>query len=218
VTLLEKYFIDPPLKNVFFILRGIYRERKKIIMKKVIRLTESEFISLVKKVINESKNGNVNEQMSTMASNALKTASTQGGGVNDPSWLKYASNIVGSTIDPFNQGAALVSSVTAMAKNPGEDKMIIIPKGTTFKLTPSRNFMIAKAYQINPKQGVFDNIRALKDNQYIANMLKSGQLNATPIDIAVVKGLGGILYPNGMSALSLSNPASQPLQRQIMAL
>lgn len=184
-------------------------------MKKVIRLTESEFISLVKKVINESKNGNVNEQMSTMASNALKTASTQGG---DPSWLKYASNIVGSTIDPFNQGAALVSSVTAMAKNPGEDKTIIIPKGTTFKLTPSRNFMIAKAYQINPKQGVFDNIRALKDNQYIANMLKSGQLNATPIDIAVVKGLGGILYPNGMSALSLSNPASQPLQRQIMAL
>jgi hypothetical protein len=184
-------------------------------MKKVIRLTESEFISLVKKVINESKNGNVNEQMSTMASNALKTASTQGG---DPSWLKNASGIIGSKIDPFNQGAALVSSVTAMAKNPGEDKMIIIPKGTTFKLTPSRNFMIAKAYQINPKQGVFDNIRALKDNQYIANMLKSGQLNATPIDIAAVRGLGGILYPNGMSALSLSMPASQPLQRQIMAL
>ncbi len=85
MTLLEKYFIDPPLKNVFFILRGIYRERKKIIMKKVIRLTESEFISLVKKVINESTNGNVNEQMANLAA-AAKPVLQQG---VEPSWLKY---------------------------------------------------------------------------------------------------------------------------------
>ncbi len=169
---------------------------------------KSKILEMHKQAIRESMNGEYSE---------VVTTSTPQGGV-DPSWLKNASSIVGMQLTPFNQGAVLVSSVTAMAKNSGEPKTIIVPKGTTFKLTPSRNFMVAKAYQINPKEGVFDLIRALKDNQYIASMLKSGQLNATPIDIAVVKGAGGLLYPNGMDMLSLANQSSRPLMNQIMAL
>ena len=136
----------------------------------------------------------------------------------DPSWLKGGASQAGGKLTPLPAGSTLVVGATSMAKNPGEVKTIIIPKGTQFKLSPSGNFLTAKAYQVNVGEEIFDPNKAYNDNQYIANSLKSGKLKATPIDIAVAKGLGGIIYAGGMSPLALGGGANEGLKNQIMSL
>ena len=136
----------------------------------------------------------------------------------DPSWLKNADSQTGGKLTPFGPGTTFTTGASAMAKNPGETKTIIIPKGTQFVLSPSGNFLLAKGQQVNVGEEVFNPITALNNNQYIADSLKSGKLKATPIDIAVAKGLGGIIYNGGMSALALNGEANKYLQSQIMKL
>jgi hypothetical protein len=137
----------------------------------------------------------------------------------DPSWLKGGASQAGGKLMPFPAGTTLVTGASAMAKNPGEEKTIIIPKGTKFVLSPSGNFLIGKGYQVNVQdEAIFNPITALNNNQYIADSLKSGKLKATPIDIAIAKGLGGIIYAGGMSPLALNGQANSYLQKQIMSL
>ena len=136
----------------------------------------------------------------------------------DPSWLKNAASQTGGKLTPFGPGTTFTTGASAMAKNPGETKTIIIPKGTQFVLSPSGNFLLAKGQQVNVGEEVFNPITAFNNNQYIADSLKSGKLKATPIDIAVAKGVGGIIYAGGMSPLALGGEANKYLQSQIMKL
>jgi hypothetical protein len=137
----------------------------------------------------------------------------------DPSWLKSGASQAGGKLTPFPAGTTFTTGASAMAKNPGESKTIIIPKGTKFVLSPSGNFLISKGYQVNvDDESIFNPITALNNNQYIADSLKSGKLKATPIDIAVAKGVGGIIYSGGMSPLALNGEANKYLKSQITSL
>jgi hypothetical protein len=197
VTLLEKYFIDLPLKNVFFILRGIYRKRKKIIMKKVIRLTESEFISLVKKVINESKNGNVNEQMSTMA-NAVKSMSAQG---PEPSWLKYPKQqymSIQPKLKMANPKIVLTAQNACYSSVMDASFGFIIPQNTKF--VAKGNFFIGSVFRVEKSR--IDPVKVGNPaylNGVIANAQKFG-LTATQV---ALNQDGSILFPNGDTQFKL---------------
>ena len=136
----------------------------------------------------------------------------------DPSWLKNGASQAGGKLTPFPAGTVITTGASAMAKNPGETKTIIIPKGTKFVLSPSGNFLLAKGQQVNVGEEVFNPLTALSNNQYIADSLKSGKLKATPIDIAVAKGVGGIIYNGGMSPLALNGEANKYLKSQITSL
>jgi hypothetical protein len=207
--------LTPPLKNVFFILRGIYRERKKIIMKKVIRLTESEFISLVKKVINESKNGNVNEQMSTMASNALKTASTQG---PEPSWLKYPKAqymSIQPNLRTANPKAMVTSMKPCFASIMDASFGFIIAQNTKF--VAKGNFFIGAAFRVEKSRMDMAKIgNPAYLNGVIANAQKFG-LTATQV---ALNQDGSILFPNGDTQFKLYGDGglalSQTAQKSFM--
>jgi len=206
VTLLEKYFIDPPLKNVFFISRGIYRKRKKIIMKKVIRLTESEFISLVKKVMNESNNGNVNEQMSTIASNALKTASTQD---VEPSWLKYPKQqymSIQPKLKMANPKIVLTAQNACYSSMMDASFGFIIPQNTKF--VAKGNFFIGSVFRVDKsKIDPYKIGNPAYLNGVIANAKNFGLI---PSPIALNQD-GNILFPNGDSEFKLFGGEGQKL-------
>ncbi len=197
MTLLEKYFIDPPLKNVFFILCGIYRERKKIIMKKVIRLTESEFISLVKKVMNESKNGNVNEQMSTMA-NAVKAASAQG---PEPSWLKYPKAqymSIQPNLRMANPSANVTTAKPCFTSIMDASFGFIIGQNTKF--VAKGNFFVGAAFRVEKSKIDTSKIgNPAYLNGVIANAQKFG---LTSTQVALTQD-GSVLFPNGDTPFKL---------------
>jgi len=213
VTLLEKYFIDPPLKNVFFILRGIYRKRKKIIMKKVIRLTESEFISLVKKVMNESKNGNVNEMANLAA--AAKPALQQG---PEPSWLKYPKGQymgIQPNLRTANPKAMVTSMKPCFASIMDVSFGFIIAQNTKF--VAKGNFFIGAAFRVEKSKidpAKVGNPAYL--NGVIANAQKFG-LTATQV---ALNQDGTVLFPNGDTQFKLYGDGglalSQTAQKSFM--
>ncbi len=205
MTLLEKYFIDPPLKNVFFILRGIYRERKKIIMKKVIRLTESEFISLVKKVINESKNGNVNEQMANLAA-AAKPVLQQG---VEPSWLKYPKQqymSIQPKLKMANPKIVLTAQNACYSSMMDASFGFIIPQNTKF--VAKGNFFIGSVFRVDKsKIDPYKIGNPAYLNGVIANAKNFGLI---PSPIALNQD-GNILFPNGDSEFKLFGSEGQKL-------
>jgi hypothetical protein len=160
------------------------------------------------------------ERILGMHYNAMGKTLVNEAAAPDPSWLKNAASQTGGQVTPFPAGTKITTGASAMAKNPGETKTIIVPKGTTFVLTPSGNFLVAKGYSVNATEEEFNPITALNNNQYIANKLKelTASGKATPIDVAVAKGVGGILYSGGMSPLAINGEANKYLKSQILAL
>jgi len=184
-------------------------------MKKVIRLTESEFISLVKKVMNESNNGNVNEQMSTIASNALKTASTQD---VEPSWLKYPKQQYMS-IQPklrmANPKIVLTAQKACYSSVMDAPSGFIIPQNTKF--VAKGNFFIGSVFRVNKsKIDPYKIGNPAYLNGVIANARNFG---LTPSPIALNQD-GNILYPNGDTEFKLYGDAglalSQTAQKSFM--
>jgi hypothetical protein len=203
VTLLEKYFIDPPLKNVFFISRGIYIERKKIIMGKTIRLTESEFISLVKKVLNESGKMTISEADGGWNAQLGKQ-------MGDPSWLAYPAGQLPTTVVSKFNTPNYTQQYTYMAGDTGHDFAIIIPANTQWRRTPSGYFLIGSGMKV--VGGDFDKVRGYKDTNYLNQVLKNYKtmgIQLAPVGIAATKDVGGILYPQGDSPIGLLANASQ---------
>lgn len=203
MTLLEKYFIDPPLKNVFFISRGIYIERKKIIMGKTIRLTESEFISLVKKVLNESGKMTISEADGGWNAQLGKQ-------MGDPSWLAYPAGQLPTTVVSKFNTPNYTQQYTYMAGDTGHDFAIIIPANTQWRRTPSGYFLIGSGMKV--VGGDFDKVRGYKDTNYLNQVLKNYKtmgIQLAPVGIAATKDVGGILYPQGDSPIGLLANASQ---------
>ena len=138
----------------------------------------------------------------------------------DPSWLKGAESQTGGKITPFPAGSTLTTGASAVAKNPGQSKTIIIPKGTKFVLTPTNNFLVAKGYSVNASEEEFDPITAMGNNQYIANKLQEliKSKKVSPIDIALAKGVGGVIYYAGDTPLALNGAANEWIKKQLYAL
>lgn len=167
-------------------------------MKKVVKLTEDQFISLVKKVIRES----VEVEEAAVG--------------QDPSWLTYAKkqymSVVGGQLRTVKPGSKVVAGNTSVATSMDVSFAFIIPKGTTFTPSPSGNFLLALAYKVDKSN--LDPKKMMTDPVYVANELKSGRLKATKAYIAGTDS-GTILYENGDSPVGLRG-ASEPLAKLIL--
>lgn len=191
-------------------------------MKKVIRLTESEFISLVKKVINESKNGNVNEQTSTIASNAMnqlsKNATSKVVQGVEPSWLKYPKSqymSIQPKLKMANPKAMVTSMKPCFASIMDASFGFIIAQNTKF--VAKGNFFIGAAFRVDKSKidpAKVGNPAYL--NGVIANAQKFG-LTATQV---ALNQDGTILFPNGDTQFKLYGDAglalSQTAQKSFM--
>ncbi len=191
-------------------------------MKKVIRLTESEFISLVKKVMNESKNGNVNEQMSTIASNAMnqlsKNATSKVVQGVEPSWLKYPKSqymSIQPNLRTANPKAMVTSMKPCFASIMDSSFGFIIAQNTKF--VAKGNFFIGAAFRVEKSRMDMAKIgNPAYLNGVIANAQKFG-LTATQV---ALNQDGSILFPNGDTQFKLYGDAglalSQTAQKSFM--
>jgi hypothetical protein len=121
----------------------------------------------------------------------------------------WVSKSYSQTPTPFKKTGRFVVPEIVVAKNPGEDKTIVIPQGTEFKLTTSKNFLTGVGYSVTPAftSKKFDINKANNDINYLTatfDKLKS-QKQAYPINIAIANGTGGIIYDGGNIPLRLSN-------------
>ena len=139
----------------------------------------------------------------------------------DPSWDPTKS--YSQTTVPYTTSTSLQTSKLAVAHNPSEDKTIVIPAGTVFKIKlPSKNFMIAEGFSITPAytSKEFDMNKAYNDRNYAEaefNKLKVAK-KAYPITIAITKGSGGIIFQGGSKPLALGGTINGPLLKQIQSL
>lgn len=152
-------------------------------MKKVVRLTEDQFISLVKKVISES----------VVVENA---------GV-DPQWIKMSdSNLNFNAKVRSGYGP---TSATYVAGATNNEMVIILPKGTKFVPSPSGAFLLSKGYLVN-KETLIKNGGLTIQTLYtspgmVAKALQSGKLQSRPVNVAATNS-GSIVYEGG-SAMGL---------------
>ena len=182
-------------------------------MKKVIRLTESEFISLVKKVMNESKNGNVNEMANLAA--AAKPALQQG---PEPSWLKYPKGQymgIQPNLRTANPKAMVTSMKPCFASIMDVSFGFIIAQNTKF--VAKGNFFIGAAFRVEKSKidpAKVGNPAYL--NGVIANAQKFG-LTATQV---ALNQDGTVLFPNGDTQFKLYGDGglalSQTAQKSFM--
>lgn len=163
-------------------------------MKKVVRLTEGQFIDLVKKVISESV---VVEQEGTPT----------------PSWVKSADpNVNMNAKAKMGYGP---TQATYFASTTNGDTGIIIPKGSKF--VPAGSILLSKGYLVN-KQSLINNGLTYEtlytNSQGLANALKSGKLSARAVNIGITNS-GTVIYEGGNNALGLFGNG-QNLSKQSM--
>ena len=183
-------------KNVFFISRGIYRKRKKIIMGKTIRLTESEFISLVKKVLNESGKMTISEADGGWNAQLGKQ-------MGDPSWLVYPAGQLPTTVVSKFNTPNYTQQYTYMAADTGHDFAIIMPANTQWRRTPSGYFLIGSGMKV--VGGDF----AVKVRGF-GRLKAKYQRYLTHSDVATVEAIHvypGTRVQKDTVILSLANPA-----------
>lgn len=137
-------------------------------------------------------------------------SSQVGKAAGDPQWLMYPATQQAS-VSPINMkfnAPQYVQKITYMAGNASGDK-IIIPGNRTWTRTPSGYFMVTKAYKVVPGgKAEFDAVRGYKDTNYLNQVLKDGTIKFMPVDVAALKGVGGIIYTNSDTAAGLLGNAS----------
>jgi hypothetical protein len=166
-------------------------------MGKTIRLTESEFISLVKKVLNESGKMTISEADGGWNAQLGKQ-------MGDPSWLAYPAGQLPTTVVSKFNTPNYTQQYTYMAGDTGHDFAIIMPANTQWKRTPSGYFLIGSGMKV--VGGDFDKIRGYKDTNYLNQVLKNYKtmgIQLAPIQVAATKDVGGVLYPQGDSPIGL---------------
>lgn len=172
-------------------------------MKKVVRLTEGQFIDFVKKVLSESIEfqNDVNEQsrLQQVGNAALNQMNAP---TPTPAWVKKADSNLN-----FNAKAKMgygPTQATYLASTPDGDMGVIIPKGSKF--TPAGAVLVGKGYLVHKeslvKNGGLTWETLYTDNAGLAKALKSGKLSSRGVNIALTSS-GTVVYEGAFSAIGL---------------
>ena len=176
-------------------------------MSKIVRLTESDLVRIVKRVINE-------RQYLTEGGTPWTTK------MGDPSWLNIpvTTSAGGQVTSGFPDGTSYVQQFSHAGANVGvngDSNVVLLPKGTQWTLSPSKHFLLAKGFKTSPNfgYGAEGKITGLKDGMYISKCaqgkgvgIDGKPVQVYPVNVAFTPGVGGVFVSGVDIPLRLNWP------------
>jgi hypothetical protein len=164
--------------------------------------------------VSEEEKKQILEMHQSNGYNAASNLINEQGG-QDPAWIKQSDSNLNFT-SKAKMGIEDGTQATYVAGGSGDDSfVIIIPKGSKFKVSPSGSFLLSIGYLVS-KTALFQNglqpATLFTDNLAVSKALHSGKLNARAVNIAGTVD-GNIIYEGGSTAFRLPNTGEALSQR-----
>lgn len=152
--------------------------------------------------------------------------------MGDPRWLNIpASTAGGGDIKSgYADGVSYVQQFSYAGSNAGlndDGKIVLLPKGTQWTLSPSKYFLLAKGMKVTTSNfgyGAEGKLTGLQDGMYIAKLCKGKgvgtdgkPVGVAPVSVAFTPGLGGIFVEGYDAPLNLRWP-NQNLYKKLQSL